>query len=73
VEACRGWSYLGLGVGNSERCEPLLVGDQKRDQGEAGFHREDPCGRCREAVCSPSLDLEPEGVEAGVTILLLGS
>jgi len=53
------------GVDNSERREPLPLGYPEEDWGEAGFYREDSCGRCREAVCSPSLDFVPEGDEAG--------
>ena len=48
-----------------ERGKPLSVSDQERDRWEAGFHGEYPSGRGGEAICGPSLDLVPKGVQAG--------
>jgi len=42
-----GAPWLGLtlaGANNSKRHQPLSLGDQEGDRGEARFHREDPGG-----------------------------
>jgi len=52
------------GADHPERRQPLSVADQEGDGGESGLHREYPCGRGREAVCGPSLDVSPECIEA---------
>jgi len=38
------WVELRRGANNPKRRQSLWLGDQEGDQGEAGFHREDPGG-----------------------------
>jgi len=57
--------YAGRGADHPERRQPLPVFDQEGYGWEAGFNREYPRGCSREAVCSPSLDISPECIEAG--------
>jgi len=53
------------GADHPECRQPLPVLDQEGDGWEAGFDRKYPGGRGQEAICSPSLDVSPEGIEAG--------
>jgi len=58
---------LGGGADHPERCQPLLVVDQKGDWWKTGLYREYPSWCGGKAICGPSLDLVPKGIEASLS------